>query len=62
MVTLEKAKSILGDTAKGMSDEQIVKTVEHMYKLANFMIDRFIAMTPEQRKELNKKIGAEKTK
>ena len=62
MTTLKKAKEILGDTAKGMPDEQIIKTVEHMYKLANFMIDSFIAMTPEQRKELDKKIEAEKTK
>jgi hypothetical protein len=61
MVTLEKAKEILGDTANNMSDEQVVKTVGHMYKLANFMIDRFIAMTPDQRKVLDKKIELEKT-
>ena len=57
MVTLEKAKEILGDTAKDMPDEKIVDVVEHLYKFANFIIDRYLEMTPEERKGF-----AEKTK
>lgn len=55
MITLEEAKKTLGDTAKDMSDEEIIKVVESLTKFANILIDMFLDMTPEERKKFSKK-------
>ena len=55
MIKLEKAKEILGDTAKGMSDEQVTKTVDTLYQFANLIIDSYSEMSPEQRKDFVKR-------
>ena len=59
MITLEKAKDILGDKSKDMSDKQIIQVVETLTKLANIIIDNYMAMTPEQRKEISDKYDKE---
>ncbi len=59
MITLEKAKEILGDKSKDMSDKQIIQVVETLTKLANIVIDNYMAMTPEQRKEISDKYDKE---
>lgn len=59
MITLEKAKEILGDKSKDMSDKQISQVVETLTKLANIIIDNYMAMTPEQRKEISDKYDKE---
>jgi len=60
MITLEKGKKILGDTAKNMSDEQIIKTGDTMYQLADLIIDTYLAKSPKQRREFVKRANKSK--
>jgi len=62
MVSLEKAKKIMGDKAKNMSDKQILKVLEDMNVLARLSIDQFLAMAPEERKEFSKEHHKSDTK
>lgn len=61
MITLERAKEILGDKSKDMSEKQIIQVVETLTKLANIVIDNYLAMTPEQRKDIADKYDKEQT-
>ena len=60
MVDIRRARELLGKKGEKMSDEEIIKVENQLRVLADIVIDKVIAMTPEERKALDKKIKKEK--
>lgn len=52
---IKKARELLGDKGKSMSDEEVIAVENQLRVLADIAIDTVLAMTPEERKELDRK-------
>ena len=59
-MNIKKARELLGEKGKKMTDEEIIDVESRLRILANMIIDKVLAMTPEERKALDKKIEKEK--
>ncbi len=55
MTDVKKARELLGKRAESMSDEEVEKVIDHLRILVNIVIDRVVAMIPEERKTLEEK-------
>lgn len=53
---IQKIRKILGKEAGKYTDKELLDTENEMRVLADLIIDMILKMTPEERKELNRKI------
>jgi hypothetical protein len=60
MTDIKRARELLGKMGEKMTDEQIIAVENQLRVLANIVIDKVLAMTPEERKALDDKIKKEK--
>jgi hypothetical protein len=60
MTDIKRARELLGKKGEKMTDEQIIAVENQLRVLANIVIDKVLAMTPEERKALDDKIKKEK--
>ena len=51
---VKKARKLLGKAGKDMTDEEIIDCENRMTMLADLIIDRFLELTPEERKKYAK--------
>ena len=58
---IKKARELLGKKGEKMTDEEIMDVESRLKILANIIIDKVIAMTPQERKALDKKLKKEKS-
>jgi len=54
MITIEKARALLGDTAKDMSDEEVEEITSHLRMLAEICIDSYLSKKRKLYKKDNK--------
>lgn len=57
---IQKIRQSFGKVAEKYSDKELLDIESRMRTLANALIDRILEMTPEERKELDKKIKENK--
>jgi len=50
-MNIKKARNLLGKQSSKYSDEEVGETIETMTMLANIIIDKYLEMTPEERKK-----------
>lgn len=55
-MVIQKVRSSLGKEVNKYTNEELMYVDNRMRVLANLVIDRVLKMTPQERKELNKKI------
>ena len=55
MISLDKARKLLGKTGKNMTDQQVEKITNELTVLANILLDQWEKMTPEERNKLKTK-------
>ncbi len=53
---IQKARELIGETNTKYSDEQIIQMVDTLETLSDIIIDKFLKMTPEERKKFSKPI------
>lgn len=53
---IQKIRKILGKEAEKCTDQELLDTENEMRFLADLIIDMILKMTPEERKELDRKI------
>ena len=51
MITVEKARKILGKTGEKMDDEEVQKTIDLLSMLVNEVLDQWKKMTPEEKEK-----------
>ena len=49
VISLKKARSILGSSGKGISDDDLMRTIKYMEQVANSLLDEF--SVPQNGKE-----------
>jgi hypothetical protein len=53
---IKKARELIGETNTKYNDEQILQINDSLTTLADIIIDKFLKMTPEERKKFSKPI------
>lgn len=53
---IQKARELIGETNTKYNDEQIIQMVDTLETLSDIIIDKFLKMTPEERKKFSKPI------
>lgn len=51
---IQKARELIGETNTKYTDEQILQINDSLATLADIIIDRFLKLTPEERKKYSK--------
>ena len=54
-MTIKKARELLGEEAKGLTDEEVQKSIETARFFADLMIDKIKNMSPSERRKTIKK-------
>lgn len=52
---IQEARELIGESNSKYSDEQILKMAKLMDTIIDLIIDKFLKMTPEERKRISEK-------
>ena len=55
-MTIQKARKLLGDQAKNLTDEQIMDFIKNSKVIVDALFESIIKMTPEERKKFKKEM------